>query len=61
MKNKNQIKRIICSVVAAVCLFLLLGFTGTCENGGDLTEYIIRGTVLLAAAITAGIIGGLFG
>lgn len=61
MKNKYQVKRIICAVIMTVCLLLLLGFTGTCENGGNLTEYVIRGTVLLAAAITAGIIGDLFG
>lgn len=61
MKNKYQIKRIICGAVTAICLFLLLGFTGACENGGDLTEYVIRGAVLLAVAITAGIIGDFFG
>lgn len=60
MKNRYQIKRIICGTVIAVCLFLLIGFTGTCENGGDLTEYVIRGTVLLTIALTAGIIGDLF-
>lgn len=61
MKNKYQIKRIICGIIMAVCLFLLFGFTGTCENGGDLTKYVIKGTVLLVITITAGIIGDLFG
>ncbi len=60
MKNQYQIKRIICGVVIAVCLFLLLGFTGTCENGGDLTIYVIRGAALLVIAIKAGVIGDLF-
>ncbi len=61
MKNKYRIKRIICGAVIAICLFLLLGFTGTCENGGDLTKYVIRGTALLAITITAGVIGNFFG
>lgn len=53
----QKIKRPICGVIMAVCLFLLLGCTGTCERGGDLITYVIQGSILLTLAIAAGIIG----
>lgn len=62
MKDKLKIlKRPICVIVMMLCLFLLLGCTGTAETGGDLITYTIQGAVLLAITIAAGIIGGLFG
>ncbi len=62
MKDKWQkIKKPLCAIVMAICLFFLLGCTGTAECGGDLTVYMVQGTTLLAVTIIAGVIGGLFG
>ena len=62
MKEKSKmLKRAVCAVVMVLCLILLLGCTGTAENGGDLTTYAIHGAVLLIITIAAGIIGGIFG
>ncbi len=62
MKEKlKKLKQPICVVIVIICLFLLLGCTGTAELGGDLTIYVIQGAVLLSITIIAGIIGGLFG
>lgn len=62
MKKKlKMLKKPICALIALICLLLLLGCTGTAERGGDLTAYMIQGSVLLITAIAAGIIGGLFG
>lgn len=56
-----KLKRPVCAIIVIICLFLLLGCTGTAEQGGNLTAYMIQGAILLSTAITAGIIGGLFG
>lgn len=56
-----KLKRPVCAIIVIICLFLLLGCTGTAEQGEDLTAYAIQGAVLLSTAIIAGIIGGLFG
>lgn len=56
-----KLKRPVCAIIVIICLFLLLGCTGTAEQGGDLTAYIIQGSILLSITIIAGIIGGLFG
>ena len=62
MKEKIKMyKKPICVVVMALCLFLLLGCTGTTETGGDLITYTVQGSVLLIITIIAGIIGGIFG
>lgn len=62
MKERlKMLKRPICVIVMVLCLFLLLGCTGTAETGGDLITYTIQGAVLLAITIAAGIIGGIFG
>lgn len=62
MKEKlKRLRQPICVVVVVICLFLLLGCTGTAELGGDLTAYAIQGAVLLSITIIAGIVGGLFG
>lgn len=62
MKEKlMKLKKPVCMAVMVVCLFLLLGCTGTAETGGDLTTYTVQGAVLLIITIAAGIIGGLFG
>ncbi len=41
MKNK------ICYTIAAIAFFLLLGFTGVCENGGDFGAYIVKALICL--------------
>lgn len=56
-----KLKRPVCTIIVIICLFLLLGCTGTVEQGGDLTAYAIQGAILLSTAIIAGITGGLFG
>lgn len=62
MKERlKMLKRPICVIVMVLCLFFLLGCTGTAETGGDLITYTVQGAVLLTIAIVAGIIGGLFG
>lgn len=62
MKEKwNKIKKPLCAVVMVICLFFLLGCTGTAECDGDLTTYVIQGVVLLSVTIAAGLIGGIFG
>jgi len=62
MKEKlKKLKKPLCAVVMVICLFLLLGCTGTAECGGDLVTYMIQGVTLLVVAIIAGIIGGIFG
>ncbi len=61
MREKwERIKKPLCTVIMAICLFFLLGCTGTAERGGDLTVYLVQGTVLLAITIITGLIGGLF-
>ncbi len=55
-----KIKRPVCAIIVFICLFLFLGCTGTAECGGDMTAYIIQGSILLSITILAGIIGGLF-
>ena len=55
-----KLKKPVCAIIAIVCLFLLLGCTGTADLGGDITTYTIQGVVLLSTAIIAGIIGGFF-
>ncbi len=62
MKEKIKMhKKPICVAVMVLCLFLLLGCTGTAETGGDLITYTVQGSVLLIITIIAGIIGGIFG
>lgn len=62
MKEKlMKLKKPACAILMVVCLFLLLGCTGTAETGGDLITYAAQGAVLLIIIIAAGIIGGLFG
>lgn len=62
MKKKlMKLRKPICVIVMVLCLFLLLGCTGTAETGGNLITYTIQGAALLTIAIVAGIIGGLFG
>lgn len=62
MKEKlERLKKPVCAVIMVLCLFLLLGCTGTAEHGGDLVDYMIQGTVLLGITIISGVIGGLFG
>lgn len=62
MKEKwNKIKKPLCAIIMEICLFLLLGCTGTAENGGDLGVYIIHGTVLLLITLIAGTVGGIIG
>lgn len=56
----HKIKKPLCGTVIAICIFLLLGFTGECECGGDLKKYVIRGVILLTVAIIAGVKGELF-
>lgn len=56
-----NLKKPVCAIIVIICLFLLLGCTGTAEQGGNLTEYAIQGAILLSTTIIAGIIGGLFG
>ncbi len=61
MKEKlKKFKKPLCAVIMVICLFLLLGCTGTAECGGDLVDYMIQGATLLGITIIAGIIGGLF-
>lgn len=60
-KILEKAKRPLCVAIIAVCLLLLLGCTGTAELGGDLITYCIQGVALLGTAITAGIVGGIFG
>lgn len=61
MKEKwEKIKKPLCAVVMVICLFFLLGCTGTAECGGDLTAYVIQGALLLSVAIAVGLIGGIF-
>lgn len=62
MKKKlMKLKKPICAVIMVLCLFLLLGCTGTADHGGDLITYTVQGALLLTISIAAGIIGGLFG
>lgn len=56
----EKVKRPICGIVMFLCLLLLLGCTGTAENGGDLTAYIVEGSILLIICIAAGFVGGIF-
>ena len=60
-KFLKRIKKPVCAIIAIVCLFLLLGCTGTADLGGDINTYTIQGSILLGIAIIAGIIGGFFG
>ena len=61
MKEKlEKLKKPVCAVIMLICMFLLLGCTGTAELGGDINVYAIQGTVLLVITIISGIIGGLF-
>lgn len=60
MKSKlKKLKKPVCGVVMLICLFLLLGCTGTAERGGDLGTYVIQGVTLLGIATAAGFWGGL--
>ncbi len=60
-KILEKAKRPLCGMIVIICLLLLLGCTGTAELGGDLITYCIQGVTLLGTAITAGIVGGIFG
>ncbi len=56
----EKLKKPVCAVIMVICMFLLLGCTGTAECGGDLNVYVIQGAVLLGIIIISGVIGGLF-
>ncbi len=60
-KILRKIKKPLCEGIVLICFFLLLGYTGTADLGGDVTTYAIRGAILLSIAIAAEIIGGLDG
>ncbi|MCI8603406.1 MAG: hypothetical protein HFE79_04585 [Ruminiclostridium sp.] len=61
MKEKlEKLKKPVCAVIMLICMFLLLGCTGTAELGGNINVYAIQGAVLLVITIISGIIGGLF-
>ncbi len=52
-KILQKIKRPLCTVVFFLCLLLLLGCTGTADNGGNLVEYAIQGGSLLGVMFVA--------
>ncbi len=55
----KKVRRPFCGVIMFICLFLLLGCTGTSElEGGDMNTYFMQGIVLLTAAFMAGAVGG---
>ncbi len=56
----GKIKRPLCVIIVFICLFLLLGCTGTAELGGDINSYCFQGAVLLGLAIAVGVFGGIF-
>lgn len=56
----KKLKKPVCAFIMVICMFLLLGCTGTAELGGDINIYAIQGAVLLGITIISGIIGGLF-
>lgn len=61
MREKlEKLKKPLCAVIMVICMFLLLGCTGTAERGGDINVYTIQGAVLLGITIISGVIGGLF-
>lgn len=58
---KNRTKRHICCGIVAINFLLLLGFTGTCENGNmTLSSYTIKVLILAACTVIPALKSGLF-
>ncbi len=60
MKNRSRkIRKIICSVIAAISVAMVFFCLYVVTRGRDVVEYVIRGFISLAIAVIADFIGGI--